>query len=50
MKKYVISLIFLLILSMFSGCDYYDDVDINIKQLRQHPNPFWVRVFTPLHC
>ena len=31
MKKYVISLIFLLILSLFSGCDYYDDVDINIK-------------------
>ena len=31
MKKYVISLIFLLILSVFSGCDYYDDVDISIK-------------------
>jgi len=21
-----------------------------VKQLRQYPNPFWVRVFTPLHC
>ena len=21
-----------------------------LKQLRQYPNPFWVRVFTPLHC
>ena len=31
MKKHVISLMFLLILSVFSGCDYYDDVDINIK-------------------
>ena len=31
MKKYVISLMFLLILSVFSGCDYYDDVDINMK-------------------
>ena len=29
MKKYVISLMFLLILSVFSGCDYYDDVDDN---------------------
>ena len=24
-------------------------IDVEGKQLRQYPNPFWVRDFTPLH-
>ena len=33
------------VLNMGTEFDFFGD-----KQLRQYPNPFWVRVFTSLHC
>ena len=50
-KMYTEAAIELLKATDANFCDYSENEDaLVLKQLRQYPNPFWVRVFTPLHC